>query len=292
MGAVSKPTTGTVLFWLDVACVALVWPLIAWLITRELAWPAIPAGATVYFAFDLLLLFAMGLYRRQAILEFARSLGKVPLVVGMGAVASCAVLALLPRITGQRWISHADQIILFAVAAVTLTLCAFAARALLRLLLRRHVLRRRLLIVGAGQRAWDLLLMLGREGSSLHDDVTLMHHPTLGAVDPRLIDERPQQIYRPQDFDVAGIAAEVNADVVIVAPDERRGMDLEKLLACKQAGFPVVQYLSFVEREIRRIDLKRMELSWLVFSEGFSFSVLDRVLKRASTSSSVRWCCW
>jgi sugar transferase (PEP-CTERM system associated) len=235
----------------------------------------------VYAAFDLLLLFAMGLYRRQALLEFGRSLGRVPLVVGMGAVASGAILTLLPRISGRSWISHADQIILFAVAAVTLTLCAFAARVLLRLLLRGRVLRRRLLIVGAGQRAWDLLLMLGREGSSLHDDVTLMHHPTLGAVDPRLIDERPQQIFRPEAFDVAGIAAEVNADVVIVAPDERRGMNLEKLLACKQAGFPVVQYLSFVEREIRRIDLKRMELSWLVFSEGFSFSVLDRVLKRA-----------
>ena len=57
-------------------------------------------------------------------------------------------------------------------------------------------------------------------------------------------------------------------------------MDLQRLLECKRAGFPVLQYLSFVEKEIRRIDLKRMELGWLVYSDGFSFGVLDRCMKR------------
>ena len=72
----------------------------------------------------------------------------------------------------------------------------------------------------------------------------------------------------------------VDADLIIVAPDERRGMNLERLLDCKKAGFPVIQYLSFVEREIRRIDLKRMELGWLVYSDGFTFGGMDRFLKR------------
>jgi exopolysaccharide biosynthesis polyprenyl glycosylphosphotransferase len=57
-------------------------------------------------------------------------------------------------------------------------------------------------------------------------------------------------------------------------------MDLQRLLECKKAGYPVVQYLTFVEKEIRRIDLKRMELSWLVYTEGFTFGTLDRFLKR------------
>ena len=75
-------------------------------------------------------------------------------------------------------------------------------------------------------------------------------------------------------------ARQVGADQIVVAPDERRGMNLERLLACKKAGFPVVQYLSFIEHEIRRVDIKRMELGWLVFSDGFYFGALDRVLKR------------
>jgi sugar transferase (PEP-CTERM system associated) len=147
------------------------------------------------------------------------------------------------------------------------------------LMVRRHVLRRHLLVVGAGHRAWDLLHMLGREGSSLHDDVTLVHDKQ-EEVDPRLLAERPGSILCPPDFDIASIAMQVAADLIIVAPDDRRGMNLQRLLECKKAGFPVIQYLSFVEREIRRIDLKRMELSWLVYTDGFTFGWLDRALKR------------
>ena len=76
-------------------------------------------------------------------------------------------------------------------------------------------------------------------------------------------------------------ARQVGADQIVIAPDERRGMDLEQLLACKKAGFPVVQYLSFVEHELRRVDIKRMDLGWLVFSDGFYFGAIDRFLKRA-----------
>ena len=72
----------------------------------------------------------------------------------------------------------------------------------------------------------------------------------------------------------------MDADIIIVAPDERRGMDLQPLLDCKKAGYPVIQYLTFVENEIRRIDLKRMELGWLVYSDGFTFGNMDRFLKR------------
>jgi sugar transferase (PEP-CTERM system associated) len=75
-------------------------------------------------------------------------------------------------------------------------------------------------------------------------------------------------------------ANRLDSDEIVVAPDERRGMDLRRLLECKKAGFPVLQYLTFVEREIRRVDLKRMELSWLLYSDGFQFGALDRFLKR------------
>jgi exopolysaccharide biosynthesis polyprenyl glycosylphosphotransferase len=35
-----------------------------------------------------------------------------------------------------------------------------------------------------------------------------------------------------------------------------------------------------VEHEIRRVDIKRMDVGWLVFSEGFYFGAIDRFLKR------------
>jgi hypothetical protein len=221
MPALSKTTTGSVLFWLDATLVLLIWPSVLWLAALPLDGPMLALSGAVYAAFNLLLLFAMGLYRRDAILNASRSIARIPLVVGMGAAPSVTILYLLPMLSGVPALSRAHQAVVFAMAVVTFTACAFAARALLRLLLRGHVLRRRLLIVGAGGRAWDLLLMLSREGRSLHDDVTLLHNPVFGPVDPRLLDERPQQILRPEGFDVLRIAHEVNADIVIVAPDER-----------------------------------------------------------------------
>jgi sugar transferase (PEP-CTERM system associated) len=279
----SRTTTGTVLFGLDALLILVVWPTVLW--TARPDAPSLfrlpmDSRGFGYPVFDLLLLFAMGMYRRDAILETGRSLTRVPLVVGMGAALAVLVSSVQPLLV--RWAaipSGRDQAMLFGLAVVTFTLCAFLTRLVIDVMIRRHVLRRRLLVVGAGQRAWDLLLMLGREGTSLHDDVTLVHD-SQETVDPRLLTERPGRILCPPDFNVALAAKEVGADLIIVSPDERRGMNLERLLECKKAGFPVIQYLSFVEREIRRIDLKRIELGWLVYTDGFTFGALDRFLKR------------
>lgn len=279
----SRTTTGTVLFALDAILILTLWPFVLWLSQPDvLSLINLPMDARGldYPVFDLLLLFAMGLYRRDAIQETGRSLSRVPLVVGMGAGLAILVSLIQPLLVPSALTPGGrDQAMLFGLAVVTFSFCAFLARLVIDMLVRRRVLRRRLLVVGAGQRAWDLLLMLGREGSSLHDDVTLVYDAR-EEVDPRLLAERPDRILCPSDFNIAAAAMEVEADLIIVAPDERRGMNLQRLLECKKAGFPVIQYLSFVEREIRRIDLKRMELGWLVYTDGFTFGPLDRFLKR------------
>jgi exopolysaccharide biosynthesis polyprenyl glycosylphosphotransferase len=277
-----KSTTGTALFALDSTLILAAWPFVLRGGRQDASdlftLPGDPSGY-IYPVFDLILLFAMGLYRRDAILEVARSFTRVPMVVGMGASLSARASIVLPLLAGQGR-SHVDQTAVFAVATICFTLCAWTARLTLHGLLRRHVLRRRLLIVGAGQRAWDLVSMLGRGSNGLQDEVTLLHHPSLGEIDARLLDERPDQIIHAEEFNVATAARAVDADIIIVAPDERRGMDLQPLLDCKKAGYPVIQYLTFVENEIRRIDLKRLELGWLVYSDGFTFGNMDRFLKR------------
>ncbi|MEA2789758.1 MAG: hypothetical protein QOG73_2164 [Acetobacteraceae bacterium] len=280
----SRTTTGTVLFALDAVLILSVWPVVLWLSQLDFAslfTLRSDARGILYPMLDLLMLFAMGMYRRDAILDTARSLSRVPLVVGIGAALTVAVSLIQPLLSRSVEIPGGrDQTMLFGLAGLTFAFCAFLTRLVIDVLIRGHVLRRRLLIVGAGQRAWDLLHMLAREGGSLHDHVILMHDLSQDDIDPRLLAERPGSILSSPDFDVLAVARHVRADLIIVAPDERRGMDLQRLLECKQAGFPVVQYLSFVEREIRRIDLKRMELGWLVYSDGFTFGVLDRFLKR------------
>lgn len=169
----------------------------------------------------------------------------------------------------------------FALASVCFTLAAFGARLSISVLMRRRFLRRHVLIVGAGGRAWDLRHMLQREGGNFVYEITFFHDPALGEADPRLRDDATVSLLRAGEVDVLTAARQTEADQIVIAPDDRRSMDLAGLLECRKAGFPVVEYLSFVETEIRRIDLKRMELGWLVFSDGFAFSALDRALKRA-----------
>jgi sugar transferase (PEP-CTERM system associated) len=284
MRGFSRTTTGTKLFAFDALLIASVWPMVLWLSRPDMISLSVltsDSRGLAYPVLDLLMLFAMGLYRRDAILNTARSLTRVPLVVGMGIALAVLLSLIQPLVVSSAAMPHGrDQVMLFGMAGLTFASCAFLARIVIGVLVRSHVLRRRLLIVGAGQRAWDLLHMLGREGSSLHDQFTLVHDLAQHEIDPRLLAERPGSIVSPPDFDVVRVARDVVADLIIVAPDERRGMNLQRLLECKKAGFPVVQYLSFVEQEIRRIDLKRIDLGWLVYSDGFTFGALDRFLKR------------
>ncbi len=279
----SATTTATVLFSLDAVLAVLTWPLVLWMgrPDPDLLFTLADPRGVLYPAANLITLYAMGLYRRDALMETGRSLTRVPLVVGMGATV--AVLASMvpawlfgsiPPIGGR------DQALVFALATVNFTLCAFAARVIVSIMIRRRMLRRRLLVLGSGERAWDLLRMLTNEGTNLHYDLTFVHHPSMGAVDPRLAKDPAAHILRSETFDVLQLAGRIDPDQIVVAPDERRGMDLERLLECKKAGYPIIQYLTFVEKEIRRIDLKRMELGWLVYSDGFVFGIVDRVLKR------------
>jgi hypothetical protein len=125
----SKTTTGTVLFGLDALLIFAVWPLVLWLSRPDAATlfvlPTDSRGLG-YPVFDLLLLFAMGLYRRDAILETGRSLTRVPLVVGMGGALAILVSTLQPFVVpwavqpGGR-----DQAMLFGLAITTFSLCAW-----------------------------------------------------------------------------------------------------------------------------------------------------------------------
>lgn len=273
------------LFVLDAVLVAAAWPMVLSLAGLDLSGvfeTPREARGVLYPLFELLSLYAMGLYRREAFAERRDAAVRVPVVVAMGASGAAIVCAGVSRLAPAAWLVRPgwQEIMILWVALVCFTACAILARAVLGLLLRRRLLRRRLLIVGAGARAWDLLRMLSKEGASLHYDIAFLHDPAFGPVDPRLEADPQGRILRLGQSAILEAARDGNADQIVIAPDERRGMNLEQLLACKKAGYPVLQYLSFVEQELHRVDIKRMEVGWLVFSDGFYFGAADRVLKR------------
>jgi sugar transferase (PEP-CTERM system associated) len=275
-----QATMARSLFLIDMAMVMMLWPVAWWLLRNDAVTGDI--RGLVYPLSDVLLLYAMGLYRREAFVAKHHSAMRVPMVVGMGVIAALLFQAVIAGLAPSILAFHSrrDDAMIAGLAFLCFTFCALVARIVLGILLRRRLLRRQLLVVGAGMRAWDLLRMLTKEGASLNYDMAFLHDPALGAIDPRLAADPDGKILRTERLHVLEAARQVAADQIVVAPDDRRGMDLEQLLACKKAGFPVAQYLGFVEHELRRVDIKRMDLGWLVFSDGFYFGAIDRFLKR------------
>ncbi|MCC6717487.1 MAG: TIGR03013 family PEP-CTERM/XrtA system glycosyltransferase [Acetobacteraceae bacterium] len=270
---------GIMLVALDTALLLPAWPVLLWLVSPE-HWQALlfePALAVFPLA-QVTLLYALGLYRRDAILSLRRALLRLPLVVGLGALASGVVLLAVQWLwPGTATVDVTD---LCSAAMLGFALCATLARVVLFLLLRRGVFRRRIMVVGAGQRAAELIAMIGQHASAPQFDLVFVHEPALGPREPELGRGAHQTVVLASDSNYLQLATAHDVDQIVVAPDERRGMRLERLLDCKKNGFPVVQHLEFVEREARRVDLNRIELGWFLYSDGFYFGPLDRALKR------------
>ena len=275
----ARVEAGTVLLLADATLALAAWALLA----QPLAIAGGAGGGLLVLAAYpsgfVLLLYALGLYRRDTLLETRRALARAVVAALLGGLLATLAVSSLTALAreaqpGGVWKTYALSVLVFSATAGL-------ARAGLYLLRSRGAFRRRLLVVGAGKRAFDLIVLLRREGRMLGYDLALLHdEATMGPADPRLAGDCACPIL-PHGRDFLAAARTFGADQIVVAPDERRGLPMEALLECRIAGFPVQEYQQFLEREIRRVDIKRLEIAWLLYSDGFVFSPLDRWLKRA-----------
>ena len=263
-------TAGFALFLVDALLVAFVWPLAIGLAPPGTGLAIAYPQAAMFVLLHLGFMYALGLYRREGIAELDKALRRIPLVTALSVAAGAFASAVL------RWnVSVGLCVAAFACFAP----CAVIARILFIALQRHALFRSRLLIIGAGKRAWDLLQMLRSQGRSLQYDLTFVHEDSFGAIDPRLADDPDCRIITASG-NLLELAERVRADEIVVAPDERRGMTLDSLITCRANGYPVSQYMSFLEKEISRIDIKRLDMAWMLYSDGFQVSPIGRALKR------------
>ncbi len=77
------------------------------------------------------------------------------------------------------------------------------------------------------------------------------------------------------------IADETQADEIVIAINDRRGkLPIEELLDCRMSGIQILEQQSFFERELGVIKLELLTPSWLVYSDGFQYGMMSRVIKR------------
>jgi sugar transferase (PEP-CTERM system associated) len=121
-----------------------------------------------------------------------------------------------------------------------------------------EVLRQRIILLGDPQRFAALQQEVFGDRAFGFDIVRV--------VDPREVrDSRAESL--------TDLVRECRADEIVVHGHRDHALPSRQLLDCKMSGVRVTDYLSFVERELGRVDLRELDPAWLVFSDGFNTSV-------------------
>lgn len=138
----------------------------------------------------------------------------------------------------------------------------------------QQVLKRRILILGAGKNARKIFDL---ENSDLRQNFHVIGSIKMGD-EPCLM---PDDLVVSLTVPLNEYALENDLDEIVVAPDDRRRvLPVDEILDCKMNGFEVVDLLNFFEREAGMISVENLHPSWLVFSDGFRIGTLRMVTKR------------
>lgn len=193
------------------------------------------------------------------------------LQIGLSFILLCPILLFAESYwRGDTGLDLTDS--LWEKAAFGWLVCILFTRAVFLTLVDLNAFKRPVLVLGTGERA-ERIGALDRVGGYPHFH-PVAYRDTRHGVDADIEGERtaPNAI--------AQQARQLGAKEIVIAADDRRGLPMEALLECRVSGIKVIDYLDFMERETKSIDLAALNPGWLLFSDGFRASRLARAGKR------------
>ncbi len=202
-----------------------------------------------------LAMISVGVYGPYALRSLRFAAARLLVAISLGIIALAVIEFVLPGATVWR------STLLYAMCFSALLLVL--DRLLLNNFLDSSAFRRRVMVLGAGDRAQRLeeLGSLPESGFSIVSYVA-MNEPE------RVVDEA---IPREAIHDLGRLVENLGVSEVVLALQERRNsLPLKDLLRIKTKGVHVNDFSSFLERETGRVDLDTVNPSWLIFSDGFS----------------------
>jgi sugar transferase (PEP-CTERM system associated) len=225
------------------------------------------AKALLFGAMTVIGLAAMGLYQsHHRRLSREAIVARIAAALGVAALAETAIFFALPVFALGRGV--------WILSVATTFVLIVIGRALLARFLSDDTFRSRILIYGAGNMAASLLALRRRSDQRGFKVVAFV--PALG---DRYVIEDPRVL--TGDIDLLEFSAREEIDEIVVAMDDKRqGFPMADLLRCKFAGVGVVEILGFLERESGKVDVERLNPSWLIFSEGFTRRASRQVASR------------
>ena len=223
--------------------------------------PLIGSAAVVWLA-----MISVGVYGPYALRSLRFASARLLVATSLGIIALATIDWILPGETFWR------STLLYAMGFTVLVLVA--DRLLLNSFLGSSAFRRRVMVLGAGDRAQRLREL----GDKPESGFAIVSYIAMGEPE-RVVEEA---IPREAIHDLGRFVENLGVSEVVLALQERRNsLPLNDLLRIKTKGVHVNDFSSFLERETGRVDLDTVNPSWLIFSDGFSSSrILSSAAKR------------
>jgi sugar transferase (PEP-CTERM system associated) len=225
---------------------------------------------TKAWLFALVMLAAMivvGMYQRN----FREGAGGMLLRVGISALLGLALMSVIFYAFPDTFLGRGAFGLAFGIALIGIILI----RLIFFRLVDEETLARRVLVLGAGKRA---MAIAGLRRKSDHRGCIIVGYVHM----PGEHDEVNNDMVIRRDTPLLELAQSLNVDEIIVAVEDRRkNFPVQEILDCRMAGIEVIDILSFIERQLGRVELKLLHPSWLIFSDGFRYGVMRVVTKRS-----------
>lgn len=227
------------------------------------------AVEAVFFAITMFFsLAAVGLYQRRLQEGYSSLLARILLAVSLGVLLIHQLSYIFPDfdMSPKVWFS----IVGWAFLGILLVRLSFYR------MMRADTLKRRVLVLGEGEKASELraaLPLFNKQGFKLVGFVPLADKMLgLGA-----------NLILASQTDLMTMVEKSQADQIVVAIDNKRhGFPSEQLMKCKLAGIEVVDIVSFYERELGKIMINWISPSWFIYADGFQHGAFWRRAKRFS----------
>ena len=210
---------------------------------------------TGYTGIIMLAMIAVGVYGSEALRSMRFATARLLVATSLGII----LLALVDFLFGGQ--NFWRSVLAYAMAGSIIMLVM--NRLVVGGILGASAFRRRVLVLGAGERAKRLQLLSERPESGF----VIVGNVAMTESVPVI----QQAIARSAIGNLTLYVENLGVSEVVLALEERRNaLPLSDLLRIKTTGVHVNDFSSFIERETGRVDLDTVNPSWLIFSDGFS----------------------
>jgi sugar transferase (PEP-CTERM system associated) len=198
---------------------------------------------------------AVGVYGPDALRSMRFAAARLLVAISLGVIA----LAFIDFIIAGQTFWRSTLAYAMALAFALLV----ADRLVLGTFLGTSAFRRRVLVLGAGNRA----LRLRELGERPESGFAIVGYVGMSEAASMIEESIPRSAIHNLTRFVENLGV---AEVVLALEERRNSLPLKDLLRIKTTGVHVNEFSSFLERETGRVDLDTVNPSWLIFSDGFS----------------------